>query len=83
MEWISWDVEALKNSGPPRPYNSSWLVCPSCGNSGIERSPKRRLSKARALSHRQVTLRCSKCGRQAVYIPQNVTQPSEKELIGS
>lgn len=59
------------------------LVCPSCGNSGIERSPKRRLPKARALSHRQVTLRCGKCGRQAVYIPQNVTQPSERELIGS
>ncbi len=59
------------------------LICPSCGNGSIERTPKRRLPKNRAQTYRQVTLKCGKCGRQAVYIPPQVTQPSERELIGS
>lgn len=58
------------------------MVCPSCGHKGIERTPKRRLPQSRWSAHRQVTLRCRKCGRQAAYIPANTTQPSEKELIG-
>lgn len=57
------------------------LICPSCGNESIDRTPKRRLPKNRRASYRQVTLKCGKCGRQAVYIPRNVTQPSHKELI--
>ena len=57
------------------------LACPSCGHRTIERTPKRRLAKSRD-SYRQVTLRCSKCGRHAVYVPQKVTQPSDSALIG-
>ncbi len=57
------------------------LACPSCGHRTIQRTPRRRLPKDRRESHRQVTLKCSKCGRQAVYVPRNVTQPSHKELI--
>lgn len=57
------------------------LICPSCGNADIDRTPKRRLPKSRGASYRQVTLKCGKCGRQAVYVPRNVTQPSHKELI--
>jgi len=56
------------------------LACPSCGHRTIERTPKRRLAKGRD-SYRQVTLRCGKCGRHAVYVPQKVTQPSESALI--
>lgn len=56
------------------------LICPSCGNKRIDRTPKRRLPKSRWNSHRQVSLRCTKCGRQAVYVPANVTQPSYNEL---
>ncbi len=58
------------------------LSCPSCGNKVIERTPRRRLPKNRFKTHRQVTLKCVKCGRQAVYVPRNVTQPSDKELVG-
>lgn len=57
------------------------LACPSCGHSTIERVPKRRLPKSRWDADRRVTLRCAKCGRQAVYVPRNVTQPSDKELL--
>lgn len=57
------------------------LSCPSCGNRNIDRTPKRRLPRARFGTHRQVTLKCAKCGRQAVYVPRNVTQPSDKELV--
>ncbi len=57
------------------------LNCPSCGHASIQRVPKRRLPKSRREAHRRVTLRCSKCGRQAVYVPRNVTQPSDKELL--
>ena len=57
------------------------LACPSCGNGNIERVPKRRLPKSRWDSHRRVTLKCGKCGRQAVYVPRNVTQPSDRELL--
>ena len=57
------------------------LICPSCGNGDIDRSPKRRLPKNRFDAHRQVTLKCAKCGRQAAYVPRNVTQPSHRELI--
>ncbi len=56
------------------------LLCPSCGSSDILRTPKRRVSRARWGSHRQVTLKCEKCGRRAVYVPPNVTQPSHPEL---
>lgn len=59
------------------------LICPSCGNGSIERTPKRRLPRSRSQTYRQVTLRCAKCGRQAVYVPRDVTQPSEKELVAS
>lgn len=55
------------------------LKCPSCGHSSIERTPKRRLSGSRWSSHRQVLLRCVKCGRQAAYIPARVTQPSHRD----
>lgn len=57
------------------------LACPSCGNGRIERIPKRRLPKSRRDSHRRVTLKCGKCGRQAVYVPPSVTQPSDSELL--
>lgn len=57
------------------------LVCPSCGHDGIDRTPKRRLPRNRSDAHRQVTLKCTKCGRQAAYVPRNVTQPSHRELI--
>lgn len=57
------------------------LACPSCGHSTIERTPKRRfVPGARHDSYRQVTLKCGKCGRQAAYVPRNVTQPSHPEL---
>ncbi len=56
------------------------LACPSCGNQEIERTPKRRISGARWDRHRQVTLKCTKCGRRAAYVPPNVTQPSSPEL---
>ena len=59
------------------------LTCPSCGHKNIDRTPKRRLPKSRFASHRQVTLKCRKCGRQAGYVPRNVTQPSDKQLIGT
>ncbi len=58
------------------------LACPSCGAKQIERTPKRRVPKARRQTHRQVTLRCAKCGRQAAYVPRNVTQPSHQEFAG-
>ena len=57
------------------------LACPSCGHQTIDRTPKRRfMPNARHDSYRQVTLRCAKCGRQAAYVPRNVTQPSHPEL---
>ena len=56
------------------------LMCPSCGHKRIDRVPKKRLPKSRWNSHRQVTLRCTKCGRQAAYVPRNVTQPSYNQL---
>lgn len=57
------------------------LVCPSCGGESIERTPKRRLRGARRESpHRRVILKCGDCGRQAAYVPRNVTQPSDAEL---
>lgn len=56
------------------------LACPSCGHKRIDRTPKRRLPKARWKSHRLVTLKCAKCGRQAAYVPRDVTQPSYNEL---
>ena len=59
----------------------SEIPCPSCGHKRIDRSPRRRLPKSRWTVARQVTLRCKKCGRQAVYVPGKVTQPSEKELV--
>lgn len=58
------------------------VACPSCGSTSIHRTPRRRLPKTRQDAYRQVTLKCSKCGRQAVYVPRNVTQPSHAELIG-
>jgi predicted RNA-binding Zn-ribbon protein involved in translation (DUF1610 family) len=57
------------------------LACPSCGHARIERIPKRRLPRKMFQSHRHVTLKCTKCGRSAVYIPRDVTQPSESQLI--
>ncbi len=57
------------------------LLCPSCGHKAIARTPRRRIPKNRWETHRRVTLRCGKCGRQAVYVPRNVTQPSHTELI--
>ncbi len=56
------------------------LACPSCGSGDIQRTPKRRISSARWDRHRQVTLQCNSCGRRAVYVPRNVTQPSHPEL---
>lgn len=53
------------------------LVCPSCGSRSISRTPRRRLSGANWEADRQVTLKCSGCGRQAVYVPKALTQPSE------
>ena len=57
------------------------IACPSCGHKTIERSPKRRLPKNRWATPRQVTLKCKKCSRQAMYVPGKVTQPSETELV--
>lgn len=57
------------------------LTCPSCGNKRIERTPKRRLPRSRWNAYRQVSLRCIKCGRQAAYVPRDVTQPSYSELL--
>ena len=59
------------------------LACPSCGNRRIERTPRRRLAIAIRDPYRHVTLRCSKCGRQAAYVPRNVTQPSDAQLLMS
>lgn len=56
------------------------LACPSCGNSDIQRVPKRRSSGKLGDPYRSVTLRCSKCGRQAGYVPKNVTQRTGPEL---
>jgi predicted RNA-binding Zn-ribbon protein involved in translation (DUF1610 family) len=56
------------------------VACPSCGHPEIERTPRHRLSGRRWNQHRHVTLKCLECGRQAVYVPRNVTQPSHPEL---
>src|SRR5258708_7392515 len=57
------------------------LACPSCGHQTIERSPRRRfVPTVKPENYRQVTLKCAKCGRQAAYVPRNVTQPSHPEL---
>jgi predicted RNA-binding Zn-ribbon protein involved in translation (DUF1610 family) len=56
------------------------LACPSCGHATIERTPRRRMLSPRQSEYRHVTLRCAKCGRQAVYVPRNVTQPSHPEM---
>lgn len=56
------------------------LSCPSCGNGKIQRTPKRRVTGRRWDRQRQVTLKCGRCGRQALYVPRNVTQPSHPEL---
>ncbi len=56
------------------------LACPSCGSEDIRRTPRRRVSSAQWDRHRQVTLQCNSCGRRAVYVPRNVTQPSHPEL---
>lgn len=53
------------------------LVCPSCGSKSIVRTPRRRLSGSEWDADRQVSLKCSDCGRQAAYVPKAVTQPSE------
>ena len=56
------------------------LECPSCGHGVFERTPKRRLTSTTWRgAYRQVTLKCAKCGRQAAYVPENVTQPSHSE----
>ncbi len=57
------------------------LACPSCGHKTIDRTPKRRLSGDRWVSHRQIVLRCAKCGRTAKYVPGSVTQPSHPQLL--
>ncbi len=57
------------------------VSCPSCGHKTIERTPKRRLPKNRWTVPRQVTLKCKKCSRQAMYVPGKVTQPSETEMV--
>lgn len=59
------------------------LCCPSCGNRRIERTPRKRLAIASRDPYRHVTLRCVKCGRQAAYVPRNVTQPSDAQLLTS
>jgi len=53
------------------------LSCPSCGCRSIHRTPRRRLSGSEWEAHRQVSLRCTECGRQAAYVPKALTQPSE------
>jgi RNase P subunit RPR2 len=58
------------------------LTCPSCGHEIIDRTPRRRLPRERREAYRTVTLRCARCGRQAAYVPHNVTQPSDRQLIG-
>ncbi len=55
------------------------LECPSCGAGPIERTPPRRRS-LKGEGIRQVSLKCSACGRQASYVPRNVTQRSATEL---
>lgn len=60
------------------------LTCPSCGNRKIQRTPRRRLPiSAQMDPYRHVILKCIKCGRQAVYVPRNVTQPSDSQLLTS
>jgi predicted RNA-binding Zn-ribbon protein involved in translation (DUF1610 family) len=56
------------------------LVCPSCGDQSISRTPRRRISGPRWEADRQVTLKCAGCGRQAVYVPKALTQPSESTV---
>lgn len=53
------------------------LVCPSCGSRSIARTPRRRLNDSAWEADRQVSLKCTECGRQAAYVPKAVTQPSE------
>jgi predicted RNA-binding Zn-ribbon protein involved in translation (DUF1610 family) len=57
------------------------LSCPSCGHKTITRTPRRRLTPTWRDPYRHVTLKCGKCGRQAVYVPRNVTQPSDTQLL--
>jgi predicted RNA-binding Zn-ribbon protein involved in translation (DUF1610 family) len=47
------------------------LVCPSCGSTEIERTPRRLPRGAPDLG--RITLHCSSCGRSAVYLA--VTNP--------
>jgi len=42
------------------------LVCPSCGSTDIERTPRRPPRGAPELG--RITLHCSACGRSAVYL---------------
>lgn len=58
------------------------LVCPSCGSSDIERTPRRRLRSQAWDADRHVALRCGDCGRHAAYVPRMLTQPSEVALAG-
>lgn len=60
------------------------LTCPSCGHRKIQRIPRRRSPREAQMDpYRQVTLKCTKCGRQAMYVPRNVTQPSDSQLLTS
>jgi predicted RNA-binding Zn-ribbon protein involved in translation (DUF1610 family) len=60
------------------------LACPSCGNRKIQRTPRRRLaSAAQTDPYGRVILKCTKCGRQAFYVPTMVTQPSDSQLLKS
>jgi endogenous inhibitor of DNA gyrase (YacG/DUF329 family) len=57
------------------------LICPSCGEDSIERTPKRRSRPLGwGIDRHQVSMRCTACGRHAAYVPEAVTQPSELEL---
>lgn len=56
------------------------LSCPSCGHARFDRTPKRRSRVTPVDPNRQVVLKCCKCGRQASYVPRNVTQRSLSEM---
>ena len=47
------------------------LLCPSCGAAGIERRPRRGSQEGG-----RITLRCTACGRSAVYLSGAGTPPA-------
>ena len=65
-------AEALQLIAADRDHQT--LVCPTCGSSTIERTPKREDQPAG-----RITLKCGGCGRSAVYLAKGMGTTSSPE----